>query len=86
MRQKAVSMAPQNEAPIQIAPNAAAMPIVVELSRMRWTARATSSPSTAGKIPWRSVMTVASTSPDSRTLPKTNRIRSANGNSASARL
>ena len=34
MRQKAVSMAPQNEVPIQIAPIAAARPIVVELSRM----------------------------------------------------
>ena len=31
MRQKAVSIAPQNEAPIQIAPSAATIPIVVEL-------------------------------------------------------
>ena len=34
MRQKAVSIAPQNEVPIQSAPIAAATPIVVELSRM----------------------------------------------------
>ena len=37
MRQKAVSIAPQNEAPIQIAPIAATTPIVVELSRIRST-------------------------------------------------
>ena len=34
MRQKAVSIAPQKEVPIQSAPIAAATPIVVELSRM----------------------------------------------------
>ena len=39
MRQKAVSIAPQNEAPIQIAPTAATTPIVVELSRIRSTTR-----------------------------------------------
>ena len=37
MRQKAVSIAPQNEAPIQIAPSAATTPIVAELSRIRST-------------------------------------------------
>ena len=35
MRQKAVSIAPQKEAPIQIPPTAATIPIVVELERTR---------------------------------------------------
>ena len=35
MRQKAVSIAPQKEAPIQSEPTKAAIPIVVELSSIR---------------------------------------------------
>ena len=86
MRQKAVSIAPQNEAPIQIAPIAATTPIVVELSRIRSTMLVSELCSAAGKMLCRSRSTLASTSGFSITWPKMNRTRSANGNSASARL
>ena len=86
MRQNAVSIAPQNEAPIQIAPSAATTPIVVELSRIRSRTPFSESLSAAGKIPWRSRRTLSRTLSFSITWPKTNRIRSTNGKSASARL
>ena len=86
MRQKAVSIAPQNEAPIQIAPIAATTPIVVELSRIRSTTLVSEFCSTAGKRRWRSRRTLASTSGFWITWPKMNRTSSANGNSARARL
>ena len=86
MRQKAVSIAPQKEAPIQIAAIAATTPIVAELSRMRSTTPASESCSALGKICWRSWITVWRTSALSITWPKMNRTRSTNGNSASARL
>ncbi len=86
MRQKAVSIAPQNEAPIQIAPTAATTPIVVELSRIRSTTLASELCSAAGKMLCRSRRTLASTSGFWITWPKMNSTNSANGNSASARL
>ena len=86
MRQKAVSIAPQNEAPIQIAPTAATTPIVVELSRIRSTMAPIELCSAAGNRLSRSRSTDASTSGFWITWPKMNRTRSANGNSASARL
>ena len=86
MRQKAVSMAPQNEVPIQIAPIAAARPIVVELSRMSRSVFLRVSSSTAGNRPWRSLITLSSTLVLWITRPKMNRTRSANGNSARNRL
>ena len=86
MRQKAVSIAPQNEVPIQIAPIAAATPIVVELSRIRSSVFLSVSSSTAGNSRWRSASTLSSTLVLWSTCPKMNRTRSANGNSARNRL
>ena len=60
MRQKAVSTAPQNEAPIQSPPTAAAMPIVVELSRTRSIAVCSEPWPTLGKRRWRSLITLSS--------------------------
>ena len=86
MRQKAVSIAPQNDAPIQIAPTAATTPIVVELSRIRSTTVAREFCSAAGKMLCRSRSTLASTSGFLITCPKMNRTSSANGKRASAKL
>ena len=86
MRQKAVSIAPQNEAPIQIAPTAATIPIVVELARMRSSARPSSSCSAAGNRLCRSLITLSWMSEFSNTCPKTNRTSRANGKTARARL
>ena len=49
MRQKAVSIAPQNEAPIQSEPTKAAIPIVVELSSIRLRTSVSVCCSTLGK-------------------------------------
>ena len=86
MRQKAVSIAPQNEAPIQIAPNAATTPIVVELLRIRSTTLVSELCSAAGKTLCRSRITLSRISALSITWPKMKRTSRANGNSASARL
>jgi hypothetical protein len=86
MRQKAVSIAPQNEAPIQIAPMAAITPIVAELSRIRSTTLVSESCSAAGKMLCRSRITLASISGFSITRPKMNSSSRAKGKSASARL
>ncbi len=60
MRQNAVSIAPQNEVPIQIAPKIASTPIVVELSRMLASVFSSVSLLAAGKSRSRSVMTLSS--------------------------
>ena len=86
MRQKAVSIAPQKEAPIQRPPTTAATPIVVELSRTRSIAFSSASCSMFGKSRWMSTITLSSISGLSTIWPKMNRTSSANGKIASIRL
>ena len=61
MRQKAVSIAPQKEAPIQSEPMKAAIPIVVELSWIRLRTSVSVCCSTLGKRRSRSLRTLVST-------------------------
>ena len=86
MRQKAVSIAPQNEAPIQIEPSSAAIPIVVVLSWIRLRASVSVVCSVFGNNRWRSSSTLASTPPIFSTWPKKKRTRRAKGKTASIRL
>ena len=86
MRQKAVSIAPQKEAPIQSEPTKAAIPIVVELFWIRLRTSVRVCCSTLGKSRWRSLRTLVSTPPIFSTWPKTKRTSSAKGKTASIRL
>ena len=86
MRQKAVSIAPQKQAPIQRPPTAAATPIVVELSRTRSIAFSSPVCSMLGNRRWMSMITLSSISGLSTIWPNTNRTSSANGKIASIRL
>ena len=81
-----MSIAPQNEAPIQSPATIATIPISVELSWIRVSASCSVSCSVSGKSFCRSVSTVASMSALCRILPKTNRTSSANGKTESIRL
>ena len=86
MRQKAVSIAPQNEAPIQSEPKKARIPIVVELSSIRLRMSVSWVCSVLGKSRCRSSSTLASTPSIFSTWPKMKRTISANGKTASIRL
>jgi hypothetical protein len=86
MRQKAVSIAPQNEAPIQIAASAAMIPIVAELSRILSRAFSSVSCSAFGNSSWRSSRIPVSTPSIRSTWPSTKSTSSANGKTASSRL
>ncbi len=86
MRQKAVSIAPQKEAPIQSEPKKAAIPIVVEFSWIRSSASLSVCCSTLGKSRCRSLSTLVSTPPIFSTWPKTKRTSRAKGKTASIRL
>ena len=86
MRQKAVSIAPQKEAPIQSEPMKAAIPIVVEFSSIRLSTSASVCCSTLGKSRWRSSSTLASTPSIFSTWPPTKRTSRAKGKTASIRL
>ena len=86
MRQKAVSIAPQNEAPIQSEPTKAAIPIVVELSSIRLRTSVSVCCSAFGKRRCRSSSTLLSTPPIFSTWPKMKSTSRANGKTASIRL
>ena len=86
MRQKAVSIAPQKEAPIQSEPTKAAIPIVVELFWMRLRTSVRVCCSTLGKSRSRSLTTLVSTPLIFSTWPKTKRTSRAKGKTASIRL
>ena len=86
MRQKAVSIAPQKEAPIQSEPKKAAIPIVVALSWIRLRTSVSVCCSTLGKSRCRSFSTPSSTPPIRSTWPKTKRTSRAKGKTASIRL
>ena len=81
-----MSIAPQNEAPIQIPPTAAAMPMVVELARTRSIASCSVPCSVFGKSRWMSAITLCSMSLLFTTWPKMKSTSSANGKTASIRL
>ena len=69
MRQKAVSSAPQNEAPIHSEAAMAAMPTVVEDSRTRRSTSSRVDSASLGKTCWRSATTEVSTSGLESTWP-----------------
>ena len=81
-----MSIAPQKEAPIQIPPTTAAMPIVVELARTRSIASCRVPCSMFGKSRWMSRITLCSTFGLFTTCPKMKRTSRANGKTASIRL
>ncbi len=83
---KAVSIAPQKEAPIHSEPRKAAIPIVVEFSSIRSSALLSVPCSALGKSRWRSSSTPVSTPLTFSTCPKTKRTSSAKGKTASIRL
>ncbi len=86
MRPKAVSIAPQKEAPIHSEPTKAAIPIVVELSSIRASTSVSVCCSVLGKSRCRSSSTPASTPPTFSTWPKTKSTSRAKGKTASIRL
>ena len=81
-----MSIAPQNEAPIQIPPTTAAIPMVVELARTRSIACCSVSCSMFGKRRWMSSTTLCSMFALLTTWPKMKRTSRANGKTASIRL
>ena len=86
MRQKAVSSAPQNEAPIQIEVTSAAMPMLVEEASTWCSALATVCSAAPGKILRRSRITLCSSALLFTIWPAMNSDRSASGRIESSRL
>ena len=81
-----MSIAPQKEAPIQIEPTKAAIPIVAELSWMRARTSLRVPDSVFGKSRWRSFRTLVSTPWIFSTWPPMKSTSRVNGKTANMRL